>query len=68
MKRFLLGGVDSRQIVDNPGSTLDELREQVKILASIVHHMTDFLDQELVDHVFAQAERKCPKMTASKYD
>jgi hypothetical protein len=68
MKRFLLGGVDSRKIVDNPGSTLDELREQVKTLASIVHHMTEFLDQELVDHVFAQAERKCPKMIASKYD
>ena len=68
MKRFLLGGVDSRQILDNPGSTLDELREQVKILASIVHHMTEFLDQDLVDHVFAQAERKCPQRMTPKSD
>ena len=68
MKRFLLGGVDSIQILDNPGSTLVELREQVKILASIVNQMTDYLDQELIDHLFAEAERKCPLITPSRSD
>lgn len=68
MKRFLLGCSDSRQIYENPGNTLEELREQIKILASIVNHMTEFLDQELVDHVFAEAKRKYPKITPRRFE
>lgn len=57
MKRFMHLRPDLQQIIDNPGTTVEDLQEKVKKLALTLQQVTDFLDGDLVNHVFTEAER-----------
>ena len=57
-KHFIAAEPRLRQIVDNPGKTVEELQEQVKTLASIITSVTKFIDGDLAEQIMNDLETK----------
>ncbi len=57
-KNFPIAASLLRNVAENPGSSIEELQEQVKTLAQIMADVVQFLDNDLAGKIVADISRK----------